>query len=225
MKTIKILLVLCSAAVLCAADAGGGHGQAQHAEKPAQGADALQRLIDGNKRYAEAHTDHPNQMPARRLEVTNGQHPFAIILTCADSRVAPEILFDQGLGDLFVLRVAGNVADDEVIGSIEYAAEHLGVPLLVVMGHERCGAVDAAVKGGEVPGHIGSLVKAINPAVIRARGKSGDLLENCVRSNVEMVAARLKSSKPILSHLVEEGRLEIVGAYYDLDDGIVQFMQ
>lgn len=223
MKFSKVLVLLLTASVLCAADGGHGHGSEPHNNN--KSSDAMQQLIDGNRRYVAAQLQHPHQQAERRMEVAKGQHPFAVILTCGDSRVAPEIVFDQGLGDLFVLRVAGNIADDAVIGSIEYAAEHLGVSLVVVMGHERCGAVDAAVKGGEVPGHIGALVKAINPAVVKARGKSGDLLENCVRTNAEMVANRLRENKPILSHLVEEGKLQIVGAYYDLDDGVVQFMQ
>ncbi len=225
MNISRILLLILSASVLCAADGGGHSDGHDHGTTAGKSSDALQQLIDGNNRYVEAQFRHPHQLAERRMEVAKGQHPFAIILTCADSRVPPEIVFDQGLGDLFVLRVAGNVIDDAVIGSIEYAAEHLGTPLLVVMGHERCGAVDAAVKGGEVPGHIGALVKAISPAVVKARGKAGDLLDNSVRANVEMVTAKLKSSQPILAHLVEDSKLEVIGAYYDLDDGHVHFMK
>ena len=206
MKFSRIFFLLIAASVLCAAD--GGHDK----EHQSQNVDPLQQLIDGNARYVAAQLHHPHQEPERRITVAKKQYPFAIILTCADSRVAPEIVFDQGLGDLFVLRVAGNIVDDAVIGSIEYAAEHLGSSLIVVMGHERCGAVDAAVKGGEVPGHIGSLVQAIHPAVVKAKGMSGDLLDNSVRSNVEMVAGELKAGKPILAHLVEEGKLRVVGA-------------
>ncbi|HEY4484757.1 MAG TPA: carbonic anhydrase, partial [Nitrospiria bacterium] len=121
---------------------------------------ALTMLMEGNARYVEGKMLHPNQAADRMGELAKGQHPFAVILGCADSRVPPEIVFDQGLGDLFVLRVAGNIADDAVIGSIEYAVEHLGTTLVFVLGHERCGAVSAAVevvtKGAKVPGHIGS---------------------------------------------------------------------
>ncbi len=185
---------------------------------------ALADLMAGNKRYVAARLTYPNQTVARRAEVAKGQHPFAVILGCADSRVPPEIIFDQGLGDLFVIRVAGNVVDDVVMDSIEYAAEHLGVQLIVVLGHTRCGAVDATVKGGEAAGHIRSLVEAIRPAVEKAKGQPGDLLTNAVKANVEMVVDRLKSSKPILAESVEAGRLKIVGARYDLESGVVEII-
>jgi len=189
------------------------------------GDQVLQKLMAGNKRYMTAKLTHPNQTTARRAEVAKGQHPLAIIVGCSDSRVPPEIVFDQGLGDLFVIRVAGNIVDDAILGSIEYAAEHLHAPLIVVLGHERCGAVDATVKGGNVPGHIGSLVGAIKPAVGRAKDQSGDPLDNAVRANVRMVVDQLKSSGPILEELVKQGKLKIVGARYDLDSGAVEVIQ
>ena len=185
---------------------------------------AQQKLIDGNKRYVDARLSHPNQTPQRRTEVAQGQHPFAAIVSCADSRVPPEILFDQGLGDLFVIRLAGNILDDAALASLEYAVEHLGVKYIMVLGHERCGAVEAAIKGGETPGHIGSLVKAIQPAVDNARKQPGDLLDNAVRANVTMVVQQLKSSAPILGELVKKGALTVVGARYDLDDGVVAIL-
>jgi carbonic anhydrase len=120
---------------------------------------ALQKLMTGNKRYYEGNLTHPNQTKVRILEVAKGQHPFAIILGCSDSRVPPEVIFDQGIGDLFIIRVAGNIIDNNALGSIEYAVEHLGVKLVVVLGHEKCGAVDATVKGGEAPGHIKYLIE------------------------------------------------------------------
>jgi carbonic anhydrase len=184
---------------------------------------ALHKLIEGNKRYIAGEFIHPNQTAERRTEVANSQLPFAVILSCSDSRVPPEIIFDQGIGDLFVIRVAGNVLNDEILGSIEYAVEHLGAQLVVVLGHERCGAVSAAIKGGEIPGHIKSLVDSIMPAVERAKSESGDLLENAVNENVAMVVEKLKSSEPILEHLVTHGDLKIIGARYDLDDGKVAF--
>lgn len=187
------------------------------------GKDARQRLVDGNKRYSDAKMTCPDSTAARRAEVAKGQHPFAAIVSCSDSRVPPEIIFDQGLGDLFVVRLAGNIVDDDALGSIEYAVEHLGVRYIMVLGHERCGAVEAAVKGGAVPGHIGSLVTAIEPAVDKARLESGDLLENAVRENVVMVVGRLRSSKPILEDLVKKGELTIEGGRYDLDAGTVTF--
>lgn len=184
----------------------------------------VQRLIDGNKRYVGGKPSHPNQTPERRRHVSKGQHPFAVVVCCSDSRVPPEIIFDQGIGDLFVVRVAGNIVDDAGFGSIEYAAEHLHVSLVVVLGHERCGAVEAAVKGGEAPGHIKSLLETIRPAVEKAKGKPGDLAENAMRTNVKMVVDHLKASKPILEHLVHKGTLTVVGARYDLDDGMVTLM-
>jgi len=187
----------------------------------ARGKYARQRLLDGNKRYYSAKMTCPGSTAARRAEVSKGQHPFAAIVCCSDSRVPPEIVFDQGLGDLFVVRLAGNIVDDDALGSLEYAVKHLGVRYIMVLGHERCGAVEATVKGGEIPGHIGSLVMAIQPAVDKARLRPGDVLENAVLENVAMVVGRLRSSKPILEDLIKKGELIIEGGRYDLDDGIV----
>jgi carbonic anhydrase len=190
----------------------------------AGGEDIQKKLIKGNKRYIDAKQTHPNQTARRRMEIAKGQHPFAAILTCSDSRVPPEIIFDQGLGDLFVIRLAGNILDDAASGSLEYAVEHLGVKYIMVLGHERCGAVDATVKGGEAPGHIGSLVNAIQPAVDKVRNLPGDLVDNAVRANVAMVVEQLKSSAPILTEHVKKGDLTVKGAYYHLDDGAVEIL-
>jgi carbonic anhydrase len=185
---------------------------------------AFKRLVMGNQRYTATGLTHPHQTTTRRLEVAKGQKPFAIILGCADSRVAPEIIFDQGLGDLFVVRVAGNLLNDHALGSIEYAAEHLKSQLLVVLGHQRCGAVDAAVKGGEAPGQIGSLIKAIQPAVTLAKTMSaGELLDNAIKANVELTVQQLKHSPPILTELIEAGHLKVVGGRYELETGRVEF--
>jgi len=183
------------------------------------GEQALQSLVAGNMRYVGTKLAHPNQSAERRLEVAKGQRPFAAILGCSDSRVPPELIFDQGLGDLFVVRVAGNVVDDVVLGSLEYAVAHLGVSLIMVLGHERCGAVEAALKGGEAPGHVRSVVAAIAPAVEKVKGQPGDPLNNAVSANVEMVVAQLRSSQPVLSVIVGVGKLRVVGARYDLDSG------
>jgi len=148
----------------------------------------------------------------------------AVILGCADSRVPPEVIFDQGLGDLFVVRVAGNVVDDIVLGSIEYAAAHLHTPLIVVLGHFRCGAVGATVAGGELEGHLPGLAAAIQPAVDRVKGLPGDLVDHAVRANARMVADQLESSAPVLAELVEAGRLKIVATCYDLDTGAVELL-
>jgi carbonic anhydrase len=190
---------------------------------------ALQRLLDGNKRYVTTNFAHPDQTAERRIEIANAQYPFACILGCSDSRVPAEIVFDQGLGDLCMVRVAGNVASSgEVLGSIEFAVAELQVPLVLVLGHKRCGAVTAAVeavvRGVTPPGHIDSLVKAIRPAVAQVQGSLGDLLDNAVRANIELVVAQLARSEPILAPAVRAGRVRIAGARYDLDTGQVDII-
>lgn len=184
---------------------------------------ALQRLIDGNKRFVDRKRKNPNQDFARLQEVAQDQKPFAAILGCADSRVTPEIVFDQGIGDLFVVRVAGNVSSTEDIASEEFGTLVLGAKVLMVMGHERCGAVKAAVTGGDFPGLIGSLVHAIKPAVDASEGKPGDRLENAIKSNVLLQTKRLQTS-PIIFKLVQQGKLKVVGGYYDLDTGTVSLI-
>lgn len=216
MSLVRWLPVLCAWALLSLPAA---------AEPTQAGDESLQRLMEGNERHFAKKFIHPDHWEVQRVEVAKGQHPFAILLSCADSRVPPEIIFDQGLGDLFVVRVAGNVTDPVVLGSIEYAAEHLEVPLVMVLGHERCGAVGAAVKGGELPGHLDALVAPIKPAVRAAKKQKGDLLDNAVRANVQMVVDQLRSSKPLLGHLVHEGKLKVVGARYDLESGRVELLE
>ena len=183
--------------------------------------EALSLLKEGNQRYQTGNYSHPNTDVARRDSQTGGQSPFAIILSCADSRVAPELLFDRGIGDIFVIRVAGNVIDDHAIGSIEYAAAHLGTKLIVVLGHESCGAVGASLSGEDPGAHIGSITSKIQPAVARAKEMDGDLLTNSVKENARMVSDALRNADPILSNT--EG-LEVVPAYYRLSDGAVEFL-
>jgi carbonic anhydrase len=196
------------------------------APAPKESADPLARLMEGNARFVAGKPAKYAPLPERRAEVAKAQHPFAIVLGCADSRAAPELVFDRTVGDLFVVRVAGNVVDDALIGSIEYSAEHLHVPLLVVLGHERCGAVTAAVEGGEAPGHIGAFVQAIAPAVAEARNKKpGDLVDESVRANVRLVVAQLRKQSHLLAELEHEGKLKIVGARYDLDTGEVTLVE
>jgi carbonic anhydrase len=185
---------------------------------------ALARLMEGNKRYTSSHLNHPHESADWRHSLSKAQHPFATILACADSRVPPELLFDAGLGDLFVVRVAGNIASDAVLGSIEYAAEHLGTSVILVMGHESCGAVQAAIGGGEPKTHIERLTSAIDPAVARAKKEKGDLIANAVRLNVEMVVEQIRTSKPILADLAAKGRVKVAGAVYDLDSGVVNLL-
>lgn len=182
------------------------------------------KLTEGNKRFVFSKMIHPNTTDERRIEVARGQNPFAVIVTCSDSRVPPEIIFDQGLGDLFVIRTAGNVVDDVAIASIEYAVEHLGVKLIVVMGHQKCGAISAAVQGGELHGHLNFLVDAIAPAVEAAKKKAGNLLDNTIQKNVELVVDQLKNSKPILHEFYTESNLNIIGAVYNLETGKVDFL-
>jgi carbonic anhydrase len=215
-------------------------------------AEVMSRLKEGNGRFTSGNLQHPHESSEertymatnsyenagatflgmttaeaakRRAELTKSQHPFAIIVSCSDSRVPPELVFDQGLGDLFVLRVAGNVIDDHSLGSIEYAVDHLAVKLIVVLGHQRCGAVKAAKETiaakGKAPGHIESLVTAIKPAVEAT--VNGDL-EATIKANVKYIVDALRSSTPILKAKVDSAELQVIGGYYSLDTGAVAFL-
>lgn len=186
--------------------------------------EALWLLKAGNARYRSSHAIHPHQGAARRQEISTAQHPFAQVLTCSDSRVTPEIIFDEGLGDLFVVRVAGNIVDDAVRGTIEYGAEHLDIPLVVVLGHQNCGAVTAAVKAEEAHDHILNLMDHIFPAVVEARQLPGDLVANAVRLNVERGVEELRASWPTLYRMSLAGKIRIVGAVYSLDAGKVEWL-
>jgi carbonic anhydrase len=188
---------------------------------------ALAALKEGNDKFV---TDAPYRQATdrtRRLEIARGQTPFAVLVSCSDSRVPPELLFGRGLGELFIVRNAGNTVDTTALGSIQYAALELGVPLVVVLGHEKCGAVDAAVKvvkdNATFPGAIGQMVEPIVPAVIRAQTQQGDLLDNAVRENVRRTVNRLRTAEALLQEPLRTGKLRIVGARYDLDDGDVDF--
>jgi carbonic anhydrase len=186
---------------------------------------AVARLAEGNHRFVAGTSTHPDQNAERRRETAEGQHPFAIVLTCADSRLSPEIIFDQGIGDLFVVRNAGNLADDHVLGSIEYAVEHLHAPLVVVLGHTKCGAISAAVGGGEAPGHIKSIVEDLADAVSMAKKKPGDPVDHAVRIHAKLTAAAIASSAPILAEAVKAGHVQVVAARYDITTGTVEFLQ
>lgn len=192
----------------------------------------LARLLDGNKRFVGGELAHPGRKPADFGPLAEGQAPLAVIVGCADSRVAPEVLFDQGVGDLFVVRVAGNVisgAGATVKGSIEYAIAELGVRLVMVLGHGKCGAVKAALKhidaNDALPGSIGDLVATIRPAAAAVKDKPGDTLENAIRANVERGVERLKGLDPILAGPVKAGKVKVVGAVYDLRDGKVSVLE
>lgn len=203
----------------------GGEAVAQQAAtpsarpKPVSPEEALQKLLQGNERFIAEKRENPNRSRLRLQETEVAQYPFASILGCADSRVPAEIVFDQGLGDLFVVRVAGNVASQTAIGSLEFASAVLGSQLIVVIGHSRCGAVSAAVKGDPVPGRIGVFVEEIKPAVALVKSKTGDLEQNSVVSNVKYQAAKLAESSTILRGLIDQGKLKIVGGRYDLATG------
>jgi carbonic anhydrase len=184
---------------------------------------ALRQLMEGNQRFVAQKRKSPNQDVVRLTEVAKGQKPFAAVLGCADSRVPSEILFDQGLGDLFVCRVAGNIAIAEEIGSLEFGTAVLGAKVIMVMGHERCGAVDATLKGASVPGQIGSLLDAIRPSLAKAKNLPGDPLENASKANITYQVEKLKTS-PVLAELIAVGKLKIVGGYYDLDTGTVSLL-
>jgi carbonic anhydrase len=186
--------------------------------------EALAKLMAGNRRYVLHKEQHPDQSLARRKELRAGQHPFAVILGCADSRVSPELLFDEGLGDLFVIRVAGNIVDDAVLGSIEYAVEHLGTKLVMVLGHEQCGAVSAAVEGGTTAGHINALVAAIRLSVEASAKEPGDRIHNCVIANARRVAQQVRESEPILKDAVQKHGVKVVAADYALDSGKVNLL-
>ena len=188
------------------------------------GKEALSRLVEGNKRYYGGALTHPRQGESRRREIAPKQSPFAVVLGCSDSRVPPEIVFDQGLGDLFDVRVAGNVADNTTIGSIEYSVEMQGVELILVLGHERCGLIKAALMNQKVQGDIADIVEEVQQVIAPSRNMPGNALDNAIRANVNYAVAKLGRVSPILSERLANGQLMIVGGIYDLDTGIVEFL-
>ena len=185
---------------------------------------ALAMLIDGNQRFAEHLKTHADASPERRHELIVGQHPYAVIISCSDSRVPPELVFDAGLGELFVIRDAGNVVDDVVVGSVEYAIEHLGVKLVLVMGHESCGAVTAAVNHAN-EAHITAIVKAILPALEVSKGQAGDPVHNCVAANARMTAKQIRESQPVMAKAVSKDGVKVQAAVYDLQTGKVNLLK
>jgi carbonic anhydrase len=188
---------------------------------------SLERLLRGNRRYVEG-VSRRHDFKHEREALVTGQNPYAGILSCADSRIAPEYAFDSGRGDLFVCRVAGNFASDESVASMEHAVAILGVPLIMVLGHESCGAVDATIKSikddSPLPGHMPSLVTAIAPAVKAVLPLGGDVLNKAIRQNVADNIAKLSSATPILSAAVEQKKLKVVGGVYRLRDGKVDMV-
>jgi len=188
---------------------------------------ALARLMKGNHRYVEG-VGRRYDFKSEREALSRGQNPFAAILSCADSRIAPEFCFDTARGDVFVCRVAGNLATAEIVASLEYAVQVLNTPLVMVLGHDACGAVDAAIKSIKdattLPGHLPSLVDAIKPAVDAAKGESGDMLANTIRKNVALNVEKLKGVAPILKSFVDDKKIRIVGGVYELRTGKVELV-
>jgi carbonic anhydrase len=191
----------------------------------------LASLMAGNERYAAGKTQQQSRTPADFATDATGQAPLAAIVGCADSRVPPEIVFDQGVGDLFVCRAAGNLVSGTgaiIKGSLEFAVAELGVQLIMVLGHSECGAVKAAIAHVDakdaLPGAIGPLIELIKPAVLATQGRPGDKLNNVIRANVARCVARVKGTEPILSRAVDAGKLKVVGAVYELSTGKVEIV-
>lgn len=185
--------------------------------------EALTKLKQGNELYVQMHLKHPDVSKARRDELVKGQHPFVAILSCSDSRVPTEIIFDQGLGDIFSIRNAGNVLDKHVVGSIEYAVHHLGINLVVILGHESCGAVGAAMQGGKESPEIQSLLNSIEPACTKCKKQGKYTYENVIKTHANMEVERLLKDKH-LSKMVEERGVKIIPAYYNIHTGKVEFV-
>ena len=185
-------------------------------------------LKSGNNLFVHGEFNLQGIDSSLRIELSKAQHPKAVILTCSDSRVSPELIFDKGLGDLFVIRVAGNISDDAVVGSIEYAVQHLHTPLVVVMGHKNCGAIAAAVadeqKPNEINNHIRILTDKIEQAVAAVKLNESDATQKALLSNIIFTVSSLDESRPVLSEAVKKGELKIVGAVYDLSSGKVQWL-
>ena len=188
---------------------------------------ALERLMQGNARYIDG-VSRRHDFKHEREALAGGQNPFAAILSCADSRIAPEYCFDTARGDLFVCRIAGNFASDEMIASLEYAVQVLNTPLIMVLGHEACGAVDATIKsvkdGTTLPGHLPSLITALKPAVDAVKNESGDMLANAIKRNVALNVDRLKTTAPILKSFADDKKIRVVGGVYALKTGRVELM-
>jgi carbonic anhydrase len=193
-------------------------------EKAISSEQALERLKAGNRRFADERSERPNIGAQKRQELARGQKPFAIVLTCADSRLTPEFIFDQGLGDLFVLRVAGNIADPFELGSIEYAVEHLHVPLIVVLGHEKCGAVEAALGEKKPAGNLGELIAQIDVGKDLPRGKDASLAA-AVQNNVRHQSRLLTERSEVIKDHVGKKEVRVVSGVYPLASGKIEWLE
>lgn len=187
-------------------------------------ANAIERLTEGNLRYMKSKTVCHADWTAKRTALTQNQTPFAVVVCCSDSRVPPEIIFDESLGALFIVRAAGNVIDDFALGSIEYGVSVLGAKLVLVLGHSSCGAVDAALKGLTFDNHIQTVLDAIQPAIQSIHGETGNRLEKAIKANVFYVKEKLKTSQPVLAQMLQQGKIQVAGGYYHLDSGKVDFL-
>ncbi len=185
---------------------------------------ALDKLMDGNKRFISGDLKHPNHDPKRRNDIKGGQEPFAAVLTCSDSRTPPEIIFDRGLGDLFIVRTAGNIADEVALGSLELAVAEFSVPIIMVLGHQNCGAIKLALEETEREGNIGKIMELIKFAVDMAKELPGNIQDNTAKENVKNVVNILKESSEIISTGVKDESVKIIGAYYWFDDGRVEII-
>ncbi len=216
MKRFRILFSLFAAIVFIGGSVYAGKADDQ----------PLEKLMQGNARYVSGHISKKESGGAYRKELAKGQHPFAVVVACSDSRVSPSIIFDEGLGNIFVVRTAGNIVDPIAVGSIEYGVEHLHAPLVMVLGHESCGAVTAAVESKSIPeGNIGEIVKKIMPAVKKAKAslKKGDnLIYASTIENVKDVAGEIVKKSKIISEEMHEGKVKVVGAYYSISTGKVE---
>lgn len=196
----------------------------QSIKKKMSGTEVLQQLLAGNKRFREGRLEHPNHCEESRRGLVGGQEPMAVVLTCADSRVPPVDVFDQGLGDLFVVRVAGNLVNDQILGSIEYAVDHLHSPLIMVMGHSSCGAVTAVSHGVKLAGHIATLTPPIDAALKKTKGRPGNWTDNAAKELALTTARKIKESEPIVADLVAAGKVLVVATFYDLSSGEVSVL-
>lgn len=189
--------------------------------KKLTGREALEVLMTGNRRFVSGQLEHPNHCEESRKNLIAGQEPIAAILACADSRVPPVDVFDQGLGDLFILRVAGNIINDHILGSIEYAVSHLHTPLVMVMGHTSCGAINAVASGVKLHGHIASLTPSIDAALKCTKDLTGDWCTNASKELARTTARKIAESEPIIADMVKAGKVVVVATYYDIATGVV----
>ena len=226
---MKFFLLSIALAVSATSFCQQAHGN-NHDETTITGDSVLNWLKSGNKDFVLGKFNVHGVDSSLRIQISGEQHPKAVILTCSDSRVPPELIFDKGLGDLFVIRVAGNISDDAVVGSIEYAVEHLHTPLVVVMGHKNCGAIGAAVAdlqnpGNKMDGHLRTLTDKIEQAVTTVNIQDSDLTQKALLSNIIFTSNSLRQSRPVLYEAVQQGKVKIIGAVYDVTSGKVAWLE